>query len=89
MVGQKPDAGYASIKISDTGAGIAAGDQMHIFERFYKADKSRDRALGGNGLGLPLVKKIVELHGGRISFESEIDRGTTFTVLLPANQSPQ
>ena len=57
----------ACCQITDTGIGIAPEDQIHIFERFYKVDKSRDRALGGNGLGLSLAKKIVELHGGHIT----------------------
>ena len=70
------------VKISDTGEGIAPEDQIHIFERFYKADKDRDRALGGNGLGLSLMKKIVELHGGNVLVESEIGKGTTFRILL-------
>ncbi|MEA4924284.1 MAG: HAMP domain-containing sensor histidine kinase [Syntrophomonadaceae bacterium] len=70
-------------QISDTGIGIAPEDRLHIFERFYKVDKSRDRALGGNGLGLPLAKKIVELHGGHITLQSEIGKGTTFTITLP------
>ena len=73
----------AVVKISDTGAGIRPEDQIHIFERFFKADKARDRALGGNGLGLSLVKKIVELHDGRITVESEVDIGTVFTILFP------
>lgn len=72
-------------QISDTGIGIAPEDQIHIFERFYKVDKARDRSLGGNGLGLSLVKKIVDLHGGHISLTSEIDHGTTFQVILPIN----
>lgn len=74
-------------RISDTGIGIAPEDQIHIFERFYKVDKSRERALGGNGLGLSLVRKIVELHGGQISLESGIGKGAAFTVTLPRKQS--
>ena len=77
----------ACCQISDTGIGIAAEDLMHIFERFYKVDKSRDRALGGNGLGLSLAKKIVELHGGHITPQSELGKGTTFTVTLPCLHS--
>lgn len=70
-------------RITDTGIGIAPEDQIHIFERFYKVDKSRGRALGGNGLGLSLAKKIVELHGGQITPQSESGRGTTFAITLP------
>ncbi|MFZ7134538.1 MAG: sensor histidine kinase [Eubacteriales bacterium] len=73
----------AIMKITDTGVGIAPNDKIHIFERFYKVDKSRDRSLGGNGLGLSLVKKIIELHDGNITVESEIGKCTTFTVTLP------
>lgn len=73
----------AIIKVVDTGVGISPGDKIHIFERFYKVDKSRDRSLGGNGLGLALVKMIIDLHSGSISVESKIEKGTTFTVTLP------
>ena len=72
----------ATVKISDTGVGISPEDQIHIFERFYKADKARDRSLGGNGLGLSLVKKIVELHSGSVAVESEPGKGTVFTISL-------
>jgi signal transduction histidine kinase len=76
-------ANAAVCKIADNGPGISKDDQIHIFERFYKSDKSRDRALGGNGLGLSLVKKIIELHGGSVAAESEVGKGTVFTVTLP------
>lgn len=69
-----------AVTIADSGIGIAAGDLVHIFERFYKADKARDRALGGNGLGLSLVKKIADLHGFPITVESEPNKGTQFTI---------
>ena len=70
------------VRISDTGIGIAAEDQVHIFERFYKVDKARDRSIGGNGLGLSLVKKIIELHDGGITVESETGKGTVFQIVL-------
>lgn len=72
-----------SCTISDTGIGISPEDQLHIFERFYKVDKSRDRSLGGNGLGLSMVRKIVELHGGKVALKSEIGKGSAFTVSIP------
>jgi len=69
--------------IQDSGIGIAPEDQIHIFERFYKADKSRTRSQGGSGLGLAIVKTIVDLHGGEIDVESTVEKGTTFTISLP------
>ena len=72
--------------VADTGAGFSEEDRMHLFERFYKADKSRDRALGGSGLGLSIVKKIVELHGGTVSAQGELGKGSVFTVNLPLNR---
>lgn len=71
------------VKISDTGIGIAPEDQLHLFERFYKADKARDRSTSGNGLGLALVKRIVALHGGHITVESTLESGSTFLVVIP------
>jgi signal transduction histidine kinase len=59
---------------------------MRIFERFYKVDKSRDRSLGGNGLGLALVKKIVNIHNGNVTVESALGTGTSFKVTLPIQE---
>jgi signal transduction histidine kinase len=70
-------------KISDTGIGISKEDQARIFERFYKADKSRTRTKAGSGLGLSIVKKIVEMHKGTAEVQSDVNLGTTFTVFLP------
>ncbi|MDL2317758.1 sensor histidine kinase [Eubacteriales bacterium OttesenSCG-928-A19] len=75
-----------TVRVADSGVGISAEDRPHIFERFYKADKARDRSLGGNGLGLSLVKKIVEMHGGIVAVESEAGQGTTFSAVLPWKQ---
>ena len=69
--------------ISDDGIGVSDEDKIHIFERFYKVDKARDRSLGGNGLGLPIVKNIVEKHQGKITIDSEVNKGTTFTIEMP------
>lgn len=68
--------------ISDTGEGIAEEDVLHIFERLYRADKSRSRANGGSGLGLTIAKEIVELHGGHIRVESKPGKGTVFIISL-------
>ncbi len=68
------------IRISDTGIGISQEELTHIFEPFYRVDKSRSRAVGGAGLGLALVKDIVEKHGGEISAESAAGKGTEFLL---------
>lgn len=79
----------AILNVIDTGQGISAGDLPHIFERFYRADKSRSNANGHVGLGLAITKAIVEAHGGRISASSEIGAGSTFTVSLDRLPEPQ
>ncbi|MEW6065176.1 histidine kinase [Desulforamulus profundi] len=73
------------IRIHDTGTGISPEDLPMIWERFYKADKSRNRSQGGTGLGLAIVKRIIEGHGGQVNVESKVNEGTSFTVVLPVN----
>lgn len=73
---------HVILKVSDTGIGIPKEDQEHVFERFYRVDKSRSRETGGTGLGLAIVKHIVELHNGEIALTSEVDKGTIITVKL-------
>lgn len=72
------------IRVSDTGTGISKDDLPHIFERFYRADKSRSRESGGSGIGLTITRSYVEAMGGEINVESMPDSGTTFTILLPS-----
>ena len=67
----------------DSGPGIAAADQAKIFEEFQQVDNTSTRKKGGTGLGLSISRKIVELHGGRISVRSELGKGSTFTVSIP------
>jgi signal transduction histidine kinase len=82
-VNVKKDEETAAIEVSDTGAGISKQDLPHIFERFYRTDRSRSRATGGFGIGLTIAKSIVKAHGGDITASSEEGKGSTFTVILP------
>jgi two-component system, OmpR family, sensor kinase len=80
--------GRAVLTVTDTGSGIAAEHLPHLFERFYRADKSRSRAIGGAGLGLAICQAIVAAHGGTIEVQSAVGEGTTLTVSLPAESVP-
>ncbi|WCZ35935.1 sensor histidine kinase [Corynebacterium heidelbergense] len=76
--------GRVIVDVEDDGVGIPAEAIPHLFERFYRPDVSRSRASGGSGLGLSIVKSLVEAHGGRIEVQSELGRGSRFRVILPA-----
>lgn len=73
----------AAFRLEDTGPGIASQDLPHLFERFYRGEKARDRAAGGSGLGLAIARSIVEAHGGTIDAQSPPGSGAVFTVWLP------
>ncbi|MFP5272670.1 response regulator [Coleofasciculus sp.] len=75
------------LKISDTGIGISKEQLPHLFERFRQAEGSVNRSYEGSGLGLALVKELVELHGGQIEVSSEQGKGTTFTILMPQGKA--
>ncbi|MEI6286018.1 MAG: HAMP domain-containing sensor histidine kinase [Bacillota bacterium] len=79
------DKEFAYVSIADNGAGILECDFKRIFDSFYRADKVRALAIAGDGLGLTITKKIVDVLNGEISLQSVVDEGTTFTVKLPLN----
>jgi signal transduction histidine kinase len=76
-------AGSVEVTVRDTGEGIPAQDAAHIFERFYRGEKSRNRGTGGAGLGLAIAQGIVRAHGGDIRVESQVGKGTNFTFTIP------
>ena len=82
-------AGQLELSIADTGVGISPEDETRLFERFYKADRSRQSSAGGNGLGLAIAKRIVDMHGGTISVRRRQVAGTEFLVALPVVPSTQ
>lgn len=75
------------IEVSDTGRGISLIDQGRVFERFFRCDQGRDKETGGTGLGLAIVKHIVQYYQGNIYLDSELDKGTTFKVVLPIKKA--
>ena len=74
---------WVKVTVADNGPGIDAADLPHVFDHFYRGEKSRDRKSGGTGLGLAIVKQLAEIHGGKVLVESTIGKGSTFYVLLP------
>jgi signal transduction histidine kinase len=82
---QEDDRQY--IKVTDTGLGIAPTDQARLFEKFYRARRQESLQVKGTGLGLAIVKSIVEQHEGRVTLESKLGSGSTFTIDIPIQQA--
>ncbi|MDI9641245.1 ATP-binding protein [Kamptonema cortianum] len=85
IVSTELEGGELLFRVTDTGIGISSEHLPRIFERFYRVDKGRSRATGGTGLGLSIVRHLAEAHGGRVSVESELNKGSAFTVTLPVS----
>jgi two-component system phosphate regulon sensor histidine kinase PhoR len=83
ILGARRNGAFVELWVKDSGPGILQADLVHIFERFYRADKARSREHGGTGLGLSIVKHIVKAHGGNVSATSQYGSGTTIHVHLP------
>lgn len=83
------ETGHVRVTVCDTGIGIPSEDLKRIFERFYRVDKARSRPAGGTGLGLPIVKEVIERMGGSVSVESQLGKGSKFTILLKAGLTAQ
>jgi signal transduction histidine kinase len=78
------DNGSVVLRVSDTGSGIPSKELSRVFERFYRVDRARSRETGGTGLGLAIVRHVAENHGGTVTVESELGRGSAFEVRLPS-----
>jgi two-component system phosphate regulon sensor histidine kinase PhoR len=72
--------------VTDTGPGIASEHLPRLTERFYRVDRSRSRESGGTGLGLAIVKHVMQRHGGELKIESELGKGSKFTLIFPASR---
>lgn len=81
--------GWASIEVKDEGMGVAPDELERLFERLYRARGAVDKQIQGTGLGLTIVKSVIEAHGGRVSVRSEVGEGTTFTMELPVERQPE
>ena len=79
---------YFYVKVEDSGLGIPEEDQEHIFERFYRVDKSHSREIGGTGLGLAITRSAILMHRGAVKVYSKEGEGTTFTVRIPLSYTP-
>jgi len=79
--------GHAEVHVADNGPGIPPEDLPHIFDRFYRVDKSRSRSTGGTGLGLTIARSLVEAHGGSIEARSKKGKGAEFVVTLPRSRA--
>jgi signal transduction histidine kinase len=75
--------GFVQLSVADSGVGIAAGDQAKLFERFFRAESGLAAQADGAGIGLYITRSLVEMHGGRVWFESEFDKGSTFYATFP------
>ena len=85
IISVKMENHLARVEIKDNGIGISEKDLPHIFRRFYRIQKDRSKKLGGNGLGLAIVKLITDIHNGEIKVESQLGKGSTFIVNIPAS----
>ncbi|MEZ4666471.1 MAG: ATP-binding protein [Anaerolineae bacterium] len=83
VIAAHPGNGHIELSVSDNGPGILPEDIPHLFERFWRAEKSRNRATGGSGLGLAIVKQLVEAHNGEVQVKSQLGAGTRFSVQIP------
>jgi two-component system sensor histidine kinase BaeS len=77
--------GWVQVTVEDSGEGIPEEELVHIFDRFYRVDKARERENGGTGLGLAIAKEFIQAHGGSIQVESKLHVGSRFKIILPVN----